>query len=76
MRTAEKVLEIIKAEDPGTEVTLYYIRRVIKAGALPVVSCGRKKLVDADAVMSLLANGYALPSEPEGFPVGRIRRVV
>ncbi len=76
MRTAEKVLEIIKAEDPGTEVTLHYIRRVIKAGALPVVSCGRKKLVDADAVMSLLANGYELPSEPDGFPVGRIRRVV
>ncbi len=76
MRTAEKVLEIIKAEDPGTEVTLYYIRRVIKAGALPVVACGRKKLVDADAVMALLASGYELPSEQEDLPAGRIRRVI
>ncbi len=76
MRTAEKVLEIIKAEDPDTEVTLYHIRRMIRAGAVPVVTCGRKKLVNADAIVELLASGYELPSEPEDFPTGRIRRVV
>ena len=62
MRTAEKVLEIIKAADPDTEVTLYYLRQMIRAEAVPVVSCGRKKLVNADAVLELLAGGYELPS--------------
>ena len=36
MRTAERVLEIIKAEDPDTEVTLYYLRQMIRAEAVPV----------------------------------------
>ena len=43
MRTAEKVLEEIKREDPETEVTLHYIRRLIKTGAVPVVGGGRPK---------------------------------
>lgn len=76
MRTAEKVLEIIKAEDPDTEVTLYYLRQMIRAEAVPVVSCGRKKLVNADAVLELLASGYELPAEPGPIDLGRIRRVV
>lgn len=74
MRTAEKVLEIIKAEDPSTDVTLYHLRRMIRAGAVPVVACGRKKLVNADAIIELLAGGYELPQEPKALP--RIRKVV
>ena len=74
MRTAEKVLAEIKQVDPDTEVTLHYIRALIRAEAVPVVRCGRKKLVNVDAVMELLANGYELPTEPQA--VGVIRRVV
>lgn len=79
MRTAERVLEEIKAADPNTEVTLYYIRALIRAEAVPVVCCGRKKLVNVDSVMELLARGYTLP-EPDPAPpapqtVGGIRRV-
>lgn len=62
MRTAEKVLEEIRAVDPGTEVTLHYIRQLIRVEAVPVVACGRKKLVNVDAVMALLASGYTLPN--------------
>ena len=77
MRTAEKVLAEIRAADPDTEVTLYYIRSLIKAGAVPVVECGRKKLVNVDAVMELLSSGYALPDpEPSPQPTCGIRRVV
>lgn len=77
MRTAERVLEEIKAADPNTEVTLCYIRQLIRAEAVPVVACGRKKLVNVDSIMELLANGYTLP-EPELVPqgAGEIRRVV
>lgn len=76
MRTAEKALELIKAEDPGTEVSMYYIRKIIKAGAVPVATCGRRILVNVDALIELLANGYDLPAEPAPHEVGRIRRVV
>lgn len=77
MRTAEKVLEIIKAEDPNTEVTLYHLRRMIRAGAVPVVACGRKKLVNADAILDLLTSGYVLPQqEPVPQTGGGIRRVM
>lgn len=77
MRTAERVLEEIKAADPDTEVKLCYIRQLIRAGAVPVVVCGRKKLVNVDDVMELLARGYT-PPEPELMPrgMGEIRRIV
>ena len=74
MRTAERVLDEIKRADPGTEVTLHYIRAMIRAEAVPVVVCGRKKLVNVDAVMELLANGYELPTGQQKLSV--IRRVV
>lgn len=72
MRTAAKVLEEIRAYDPNSEISLNYIRRIIRIGAVPVVECGRKKLVNVDDVLSLLASGYTLP-EPE--PVYGIRQV-
>lgn len=77
MRTAERVLEEIKAADPNTEVKLCYIRQLIRSGAVPVVVCGRKKLVNVDDVMELLARGYT-PPEPELTPrgMGEIRRIV
>lgn len=73
MRTAEGVLAEIKKADPHSEVTLYYIRGLIRSGAVPVVSCGRKKLVNVDAIMELLANGY---EPPAATPKYGIRRVI
>ncbi len=75
MRTAEKVLEIIKAEDPDTAVTLHYVRRIIKSGAVPCVTLGRKKLVDADAVIAYIAKGDPQPIAEEVPPRGKIRPV-
>lgn len=72
MRTAAKVLEEIRAVDPNSEVTLNYIRRIIRLGAVPVVECGRKKLVNVDDVINLLASGYTIP---EIEPVYGIRQV-
>lgn len=82
MRTAAKVLEIIQADDPGTEVSLHYIRYLINSGAVPSVTVGRKKLVDADAIIQLISTGETpdMPSRPpDGAPViqmpQRVRRV-
>lgn len=76
MRTAEKALAEIKRVDPDTEVTLHYIRAMIRAEAVPVAVCGRKKLVNLDALMELLSNGYVLPEQPSPPARGGIRPVV
>lgn len=54
MRTAEGALAILKEEDPGTAVTLRFIRRLIVTGAVPCVPVGRKKLIDVDRLMDYL----------------------
>jgi len=73
MRTAEGVLAEIKAEDPATEVTLHYIRHIIKTNKVPIVPVGRKKLVDVDAVLAYLADGTPAADTPPA--AGQIRRV-
>lgn len=40
MRTAAKIVAEIRAVDPGTEVTEYYIRQLVKTGSVPVVWAG------------------------------------
>lgn len=77
MRTAGGLLELIKAQDPETEVTLHYIRQIIKSGAIPSVAVGRKKLVDADAFLAYMAAGDAPTAPAEVVTVGKtnIRRV-
>lgn len=73
MRTAAGVYDIIKAEDPGTDVSLHYIRQIIHDGKVPVTAVGRKKLVDADAVIAYITAGNQ--GEPEPEQTGRFRRV-
>lgn len=75
MRTAAGVLNVIKEQDPRTEVTLHYIRNLIKTGKVPVTPVGRKKLVDADAVMAYIAAGDPHPATQAIEQPGQIRRV-
>lgn len=56
MRTAEGALDIIKAEDPKTAVTLRYIRRLISTGAIPCTPVGRKRLINVDRLLAYLDN--------------------
>lgn len=74
MRTAAKIVAEIKEEDPGTEVTEYYIRQLVKEGSVPVVWAGNKALINLDDVISLLRLGTNR-TESEPFVVGGIRRV-
>lgn len=55
MRTASGALELIKEADPGTAVTLYYIRQLINTGEIPHIPVGRKKLVNVDQLLEYLA---------------------
>ena len=74
MRTAAKIVAEIRAVDPGTEVTEYYIRQLVKTGSVPVVWAGNKALINLDDVISLLRLGTD-PAESEPYAVGGIRRV-
>lgn len=55
LRTAPGALQIIREEDPGTEVTLHYLRQLIKTGKVRSVPVGRKKLVNVNEVQAYLA---------------------
>lgn len=74
MRTPAKIVAELKALDPETEVTEYYIRQIVKAGAVPVVWAGSKALINLDDVLELLRMGTSRP-EPEAPAEGGIRRV-
>lgn len=64
MRNAEGVLRELKAADPDTRITAYFIRRLINSGAVPVVQIGRLKMVNVDHVFDYLAtNGVTLPDK-------------
>ena len=74
MRTATKIVAEIKALDPESEVTEYYVRQLIKSGAVPVVWAGNKALLNLDNVLNLLRLGTSRV-EPESAVVGGIRRI-
>ena len=74
MRTAAKIVAELRAMDPGCEVTEYYIRQLIREGAVPVVWAGHKALVNLDDVIDLLQQWTQRPEE-EPETIGGIRRL-
>lgn len=74
MRTAPKIVAEIKALDPDTEITEYYIRQLVKEGAVPIVWAGNKALINLNDVLNLLRTGTAQP-QAVASTVGGIRRI-
>ena len=72
MRTAPGVMEAIRAEDPDTELTLNFIKTLIRTEAVPVLKVGKKKLVDVADVLAYLES---TPEPVAAPPAGTIRRV-
>ncbi len=75
MRTAAGVLAIIKEQDPDTEVRLNYLRQLIRSGAVPCVTLGNKRLVDADKVIAYIAAGEPAKTQDQTPVFGTVRRV-
>lgn len=68
MRTTDEIYKYIRAQDPETSLTKSGLYRLVKSGAIPSVSCGKKKLVAIEAVEAYLA-GNSLPQpKQEGKP--------
>lgn len=75
MRTPAKIVAELKALDPDSEVTEYYIRQIVKAGTVPVVWAGNKALINLDDVLELLRLGTSRPPKAEPCTAGGIRRI-
>lgn len=57
MRTASKIVAEIKALDPGSEVTEYFVRQLVKDGAVNPTWAGNKALINLDDVLDILRSG-------------------
>ena len=53
-RTLDEAYNELKQLDPNTAFSKYYIRRLAISGAVPTIMCGRKRLIDLDALIEYL----------------------
>ena len=74
MRTAPNIVAEIKTMDPGSEVTEYYIRQLVKDGTVPAVWAGNKALINLDDVLDILRAGTTR-TKASSPAVDGIRRV-
>lgn len=74
MRFPADALAELRKLDPDTPVSLSFIRRLVKTGAVPSVPVGNgnRRLVNFDALCAYLENP---PEEMQVQTVGGIRRV-
>ena len=49
MRTLDAAYEMLKAEDPDTAISKYYLRYLMLSGQIPVHRVGCKRLLNYDA---------------------------
>ena len=50
MRTLDAAYEMLKAEDPETAISKYYLRYLMLSGQIPVHRVGCKRLLNYDAL--------------------------
>lgn len=59
MRTLDEAYAEIKRMDENTGISKYYIRQLALSGKIPVVMCGRKRLINLDGLISYINSRYA-----------------
>lgn len=74
MRTLPKAMEEIKEADPGTQLTLATLRKLVDRGLIGTVPLGNYRLVDLDKLLALLSDGVPEEENPLKMPVGRKHR--
>jgi excisionase family DNA binding protein len=63
MRLLKDAYKELKALDPNTAVSAYFIRQLVLSGKIPCTMAGRKRLVNLDALIAYLANPKAEEDE-------------
>lgn len=54
MRTISALHSQIRANDPNTSITKFFIREAVISGRVPSVKAGKKYLIDAEAFYKFL----------------------
>lgn len=68
MRFPAQALEELRKDDPGTPITLNYIRSIARQGLVPCVQIGRRRLLNYDALLEYLAHPVqGAPDEASGI---------
>ena len=69
MRTLPMAMKEIKAADPGTQLTLATLRKLVDRGMIGTVPLGNYRLIDLDKLFALLSDGVpendAVDEKPE-----------
>lgn len=58
MRTLDECYKEIKQMDESTAISKYYIRQLAISGKIPVVMCGKKRLINLDGLIDYLLGTY------------------
>lgn len=72
MRTIAQTIAHFRAQDPDTYINEWYLRGLVKGGAIPCHKAGRRILINLDALEAYLANPPAENCEIDSY--GKIRR--
>ena len=76
MRTLDECFAEIIAMDENTAISKCYIRRLALSGKIPVVMCGRKRLINLDGLINYLSySGNTTEIAPEYTPSNNIRPI-
>lgn len=65
-RTILRALDEIKAADPQTDLTAYFLRGLVTSGAIPSRSAGKKYLISLEDVEAYLSGGFDGESNEPG----------
>lgn len=74
MRTLDECFAEIKEMDENTAISKCYIRRLALSGKIPVVMCGRKRLINLDGLINYLS-GDSMDTAPDTAPINNIRPI-
>lgn len=69
LRTLDEAYREIKAVDANSCISKYFLRQLFLSGEVRTVMCGRKRLIDLDALFEYLSNPK---SEPGGKGIHRV----
>lgn len=75
MRYIDQAVAMLKAADPDSVVTKYMVTNLVKAGTIPSIPIGRRRLLNYDVLEDYLAHPGRHEQEEEPEQRGRIRRV-
>lgn len=75
LRLIAEAYNQIKLDDPDSAITKCGLRRMVKAGEIPVVKIGRKSLINYDLLMHYLHTGKYPTDLVKPNVIGEIRKI-